>query len=327
MQKPLVSIITITFNLVKNNRINTFRQCLQSVHDQAYKNIEHLVIDGNSQDGTREILETYEKKGWIKFVSEPDTGVYDAMNKGILLSKGKYLAFLNSDDFYHDKNGINESVKCLEKSKAAFSYAPVINLNENTKRKDEIKPNIKNIFFTIMPNHQTMLFNKRIIVKENCFNTKYKCVGDYDMTVRLCLKNYDSVYVKNSFATYRLGGFSEYATKSGLVFKEVSNIYYENYKKLFPITLKQSEKICGDIYSGSILDIPIQLAIKLKPLKQYFNYDEYMLKIEELRNKNVNNCKREDFVYKQKLDEVINSKSWKISQMISKAFKIISFRY
>ncbi len=327
MQKPLVSIITITLNLVKNNRVKTFKQCLKSVHDQTYENIEHLVIDGNSSDGTRALLEEYKQKGWIKFVSESDSGVYDAMNKGVFLSKGKYLAFLNSDDFYHNKDGIKESVKCLEKSKAVFSYAPVINFNEKTKKKDEVKPNIKNIFFTITPNHQTMLFNRKIVIKENCFNTKYKCVGDYDMTIRLCLKNYNSVYVKNSFATYRLGGFSEYATKSGLVFKEVSNIYYENYKKFFPITREQSKIICGDIYSGSILDIPIQLAIEFKSFKQYFDYGEYVTELEKLRNNKVYDCKEKDFVYKQKLNEIINSKSWKISQMISKIFKIISFRY
>ena len=92
---PKVTIVTVVYNLIENGREQYFRQCLESVHKQLYQNIEHIVIDGASNDGTIDLLEEYNKKGWIKYYSEPDTGIYDAMNKGIEKATGKYIVFLN----------------------------------------------------------------------------------------------------------------------------------------------------------------------------------------------------------------------------------------
>jgi len=80
---PLVTIVTITFNLIKAGREKTFRQCLESVHNGTYKNVEHIVIDGASKDGTLDLIKEYANKGWVKYISEPDSGIYDAMNKGV----------------------------------------------------------------------------------------------------------------------------------------------------------------------------------------------------------------------------------------------------
>ena len=100
MKKPKVTVITVTLNLIKNGREKIFRQCVESVHRQTYKNIEHLIIDGASTDGTLELIAEYEKKGWLRCVSEPDKGMADAMNKGIKNATGEYIAILNSDDYY-----------------------------------------------------------------------------------------------------------------------------------------------------------------------------------------------------------------------------------
>lgn len=97
---PLVTVITVTYNLIKGKREKFIIQCLESVHNQRYSNIEHIVIDGASDDGTLPLLKKYESLGWIKLFSEPDTGIYDAMNKGILKANGKYVSILNSDDFF-----------------------------------------------------------------------------------------------------------------------------------------------------------------------------------------------------------------------------------
>ena len=123
-EAPLVTVITVCYNLLKNGRAGHFRQCLKSVSTQDYPAIEHLVIDGASQDGTVEQLEQYARQGWIRYISEPDTGIYDAMNKGIRLARGKYIAFLNSDDFWHRQDAVSASVAALEQKEAAFSYAP-----------------------------------------------------------------------------------------------------------------------------------------------------------------------------------------------------------
>ena len=274
-KKPLVSIITITYNLKKAGRENFFRQCVESIHNQDYELIEHLVIDGDSQDGTVDLLEEYAEKGWLNYVSEKDAGIYDAMNKGIKLAKGKYVAFLNSDDFYHDRSGIKISIEALERDRADFSFASVVNLKEKDQEKEELCPRMKHVFFTIQPCHQTMFVKRDVLIKEGMFNDSYKCVGDYDMTIRLCLKKYKGIFVDRAFSTYRLGGFSQEATNDGTVFKEVSRIYFENYNKLCQLTMPECEKICGDIYSPNIKDVPLKLAKALKNFEPYFSYAEY----------------------------------------------------
>ena len=130
-EHPLVTVITVCFNLVSNGRAGQFEQCLRSVHAQDYPQVEHLVIDGGSQDGTLELLQKYAALGWIRYVSEPDSGIYDAMNKGIRLAGGKYVAFLNSDDYWHHRRAVSASVAALEQGNAAFSYAPRTIVQEN----------------------------------------------------------------------------------------------------------------------------------------------------------------------------------------------------
>ncbi len=98
--KPLMSIITVVFNGEK-----FLEQTIQSVINQTYKNIEYIIIDGGSTDGTLDIIKKYKDK--IDYwASEKDEGIYDAMNKGIKVAKGKYLAFINADDWYED-NALN----------------------------------------------------------------------------------------------------------------------------------------------------------------------------------------------------------------------------
>ena len=92
---PKVTVVTATYNLIKDGREKFFRQCVESIHNQTYKNIEHLVIDGASKDGTIDLIKEYADKGWIKYVSEPDKGMCDAMNKGIKIATGEYVAILN----------------------------------------------------------------------------------------------------------------------------------------------------------------------------------------------------------------------------------------
>ncbi len=94
-EHPKVTIVTITYNLIKAGRTDSFKQAVESVHRQNYDNIEHIIIDGASTDGSKELIEEYVKKKWVICFSEPDKGIYDAMNKGIQKASGEYIAFLN----------------------------------------------------------------------------------------------------------------------------------------------------------------------------------------------------------------------------------------
>lgn len=273
-KKPLVTIITITFDLIRNGRENFFRQCLESVRNQTYENIEHIVVDGASSDGTLNLIKEYANKGWIRYISEPDTGIYDAMNKGVKMAKGDYISFLNSDDYYHSNAGVESSIKALEESGADFSYAPVKMLNEDGTILDydhpHRSPKISNVFFVMPFCHQTMFTKRSVIVKENMFDANFKSAGDYDFVLRLCLKKYKSIFVEDAFVTFRFGGISDANRKQSI--EEVSRAYFKNYNKMVPITKKECEKI----YCHDYDNFPLKLAKKLKNFYPYFNYGEYL---------------------------------------------------
>lgn len=273
-EKPLVTIVTITFNLIKGGREKTFRQCLESVHNQTYRNIEHIIIDGASRDGTVNLIEEYAGKGWIKYISEPDTGIYDAMNKGIKLSKGKYVAFLNSDDFYHNKTGVEKSVKMLEESGADFSYAPAVLLSSDgsvvTNDHPHIFPKISNTFNTMPFCHQTMFTKRETLSVEGMFDTYYKSAADYDLVIRLCLKKYQSVFINEAIVTYRFGGISDINQRQSV--EEVARLHFRNYSKLVSITKED----CKKIYYADCSKIPSSLVEVLKNYGPYFDYDDFI---------------------------------------------------
>lgn len=222
-KKPLVTIVTITFNLKKNGREETFRQCLESVHNQTYKNIEHIVIDGASTDGTIDLIKEYADKGWVKYISEPDKGIYDAMNKGIKIANGKYIAFLNSDDFYHNIDAVKLSIGALQKNNADFSYADFILIGEN--RRDIVKGEIEKFLYAMPFGHPTMFIKTDVIKKEGGFDEKYKLPADYDLVIRLILKDYKNVYIRDQIASYRIGGLGSTTDHSD----EIGAIYKNNY--------------------------------------------------------------------------------------------------
>lgn len=322
MNEPLVSIITVTYNIIKNSRLDYLFQCVDSVKTQNYKNIEHIIIDGASNDGTIDFLKKYEDGGQIKLLSEPDAGIYDAMNKGIKLAKGKYITFLNSDDFYHNKNGIGDSVSALEKSGAIFSYAPVTNYDDKKGKKTIIHPDISRIFFSIALNHQTMIFERKTILKEGIFNTKYHVIADYDLTLRLCLKNYNSTFVRTNFVTYRLGGFSLDAQNSGEISKELKRIYINLFSKKMNITKTDCKRLSEELYNNTLQSVPLNLALSLRDYSSYFNFKKYVELLDEIR-KNDNKVSPREIYLQQQINEILESKSWKIAKFISKLAKIL----
>lgn len=205
IKTPKVTVVTVTYNLIKNGREQYFRQCLESVRDQFYQNIEHIVIDGASTDGTLDILEKYRAQGWINYYSEPDNGIYDAMNKGIEKSTGKYVVFLNSDDFFHNKLAVSLSVKKLEEDGGDFScaYTRVIYEEEPVA---VIPPRPETFIFDMPACHQSIFVKRSVLIEERGFDSSsYKIYADYDLVVRLLLKGKKISVVKENIVSFRWG--------------------------------------------------------------------------------------------------------------------------
>ena len=281
MVKPLVTIVTVTYNLIKNERKKQFIQSLESVQNQTYKNIEHIVIDGASNDGTVEMIKEYADKGWVKYISEPDNGLYDAMNKGAIMAQGKYLIFLNSDDFFSGNEGIEKSVKALEKANADYSYTKAIILDPGGNRiilHPHSQINFSQIFVDMPFCHQTLMVKTDIFKQVGMFDLQYKSAGDYDFVLRLFFNKHKQVYVPYEFVTFRRGGYS--LENEDLSIREVSSFYQRYYNRLCKLSFEE----CKNIYTSK--KVPLRLLIKSIP---YFDYENkikiYKRIVNELRKK------------------------------------------
>lgn len=236
---PLVTVVTVVYNLVKGGREEFFRQCVESVHAQDYPAVEHLVIDGASDDGTRELVREYEKVGWLTCVSEPDEGIYDAMNKGLSLARGKYISFLNSDDLWHDAGGIRMSVRLLELAQADFSYAPTRFIKQDGSFSNYWGA-LPASFVSNHPFcHQTMFARVERLRQLGGFaKERYRIAADYDLITSMLLRGAKPVYVPHCFTSFRLGGFS---ADDSVVQAEVAAVHRYHYGPF--IGEKEAEKL------------------------------------------------------------------------------------
>lgn len=288
-EKPLVTVVTITFNLIKYGRKDYFRQCVESVHSQTYKNIEHIIIDGASTDGTLDLIKKYTDKGWLTYMTEPDSGIYDAANKGINLAKGKYITFLNSDDFFHNNRAVELSVSVLESVKADYSFADTQGIDaENDKRVDVWHGNINLIPFGTHYCHQSM-FTKTDVLKEiGGFDLSYKVSADSDMMVKLVALEKKYVYVPECIVSYRSGGLSNQHIEQTR--KEHSGVFYKHIGKKIGLTRDECFYLWNfSIFKEKSFFYCVKVAKKLKKTdwwgeyrKRLYSFDTFKKQIKRL---------------------------------------------
>lgn len=177
--KPLISIITVVFNGEKY-----LEETIQSVINQTYSNVEYIIIDGGSSDGTLDIIKKYEER--IDYwVSEKDTGIYHAMNKGITLVSGKWLIFINSGD-YIQNNSIQIMFEHLNNSSIVFGDVKYES-GRIFKSSIDYKMNLKNTL-----HHQSVLYGINCFKSIGLFDLKYKILADYNCNFSLYKKNFSS---------------------------------------------------------------------------------------------------------------------------------------
>lgn len=265
-EQPLVTVITITYNLIAAGRKDTIQQCLKSVHDQTYGNIEHIIIDGASDDGTIELLKTFENRGWIEIFSEKDNGLYDAMNKGIRKARGKYIAFLNSDDFYHDNRGIEKTVCEMQKVQADYAFSDTNILNEDGTIYYWIA-DIGNILYARNYCHQSMFVKLDVMRELHGFDLSYRVSADSDLMIRILNQGYSHIKVDYPFVTYRGGGLSAITAEESR--RDHSYSFYLHLGKKYGLTGKD----CYELWQYRFLDelpsaIQARLIAKIPP---FFN--------------------------------------------------------
>lgn len=201
---PLVSIITVVYNGAK-----TLEQTILSVLNQTYKNIEYIIIDGESTDGTLDIIEMYRDK-ISTCISEPDEGLYDAMNKGVSIANGELIGIINSDDWF-EKNAVELVVSSYVNNlnKKVFHADRYDVYPDDTKIKYPFNPSrAKFLYYAMTYNHASMFFH-RDIYKNYKYNPEFKVFSDYEMVLKIFLNNPEYFeYINQTYVNYRIDGIS-----------------------------------------------------------------------------------------------------------------------
>lgn len=203
-----VSIITIVYN----NR-ESIGDCIQSVLNQTYPNIEHIVIDGGSTDGTQEVIKPFQEK-LAYYISEKDKGLYNALNKGIRQATGDIIGILHSDDLFYDPESIQKVVDAFQKTNADLIYAKgqyVDKTNiEKVKRIYPSKPFKKRYLpFGWIPLHTTIYVRREIFDQYGLYEEHYRIASDYEISQRWFQNDrIKKVYLDEWVVKMRLGGKS-----------------------------------------------------------------------------------------------------------------------
>lgn len=247
---PKVSIITIVLNNKK-----FVRDAIKSVLSQTFKDVEYIIVDGGSTDGTIEIVESYGNK-ISKFISEPDNGIYEAMNKGIRLASGEIVGILNSDDFYVNDLVLETVVKALTEKDVDACYGDLVYVDRHRAKK--VIRYWKSCRYTDglfekgwVPPHPTFFVKRWVYEKYGVFDLGFLTSADHEIMVRFMHKyKIKACYIPEVLVKMRMGGASN---------NNIFNI------------IKQNLVIVGTLRRNQIKVSPFFLPMKfIERLRQYF---------------------------------------------------------
>lgn len=220
-----VSIITSCYN-----REATIRGAIESVLSQDYPDVEYIVVDGASTDGTLSVIKEYETR-ITKIVSEPDHGMYEAINKGVLLATGDIIGLVHSDDFLYDNHVITDVVSKFEATGADFVYGDGIFVNYQDTNK--IVRNWMSGTYCRwkvkcgwLPLHPTCYIRRDVMFREGLYDEGYHIAADTDLLVRYLYRvSLKVVYLKRKIIKMRMGGLSTDSKKRRLMWNEDIRLY------------------------------------------------------------------------------------------------------
>lgn len=206
-----ISIITVTFN-----RAHVIKDAIEGVLRQKYKDYEYIIVDGASKDNTVEVIKEYEPKfeGRMRWISEPDKGLYDAINKGFKMATGDVVGIINSDDYFHRDDTFDIIAKAFEDPTVDAIYADNVDVEYDHPEKGGTLY-YGGFFKTwmyrlgMMPSHPTFYAKKELFEKYGYYKLGYKIAADYELMLRFFYVNKQkAVYIPKAIMTFRTGGVS-----------------------------------------------------------------------------------------------------------------------
>jgi glycosyltransferase involved in cell wall biosynthesis len=226
MNNPLVSIITVTYNAQHD-----LEQTMQSVFSQSYPNIEYILVDGGSTDGTIEIIKKQESRLAL-WISEKDKGIYDAMNKGIQRATGELIGMINAGDYY-EPNAIRYMVDAwLQNKEPGIFHGNIHLLNEDGTLFKLKKPNpdLSRFYRGMSLYHPTLFVHRSVYAKNGLYDLDFSIAADFDFILRNYLAGTKFYYRDKVIANFKQGGYSvRNKRKANLECRDI--LYKNNYKK------------------------------------------------------------------------------------------------
>lgn len=214
---PIISLITITYNSAK-----TLRHTLDSIRSQTYREMEYIIVDGGSTDGTLDVIE--ENNDLVtKWVSEPDGGIYDAINKGIAMASGEYVGLLHADDMLADNGVLKAIYHAIDQHRPDALYGDLDYISAGDSGRI-IRRWISSPFHPIMlkrgwmPPHPTLYVKREWFNRIGSYNSQMKIAADYDFILRLFSKpNLETIYLPQCLVKMRVGGASNRSIKNIII--------------------------------------------------------------------------------------------------------------
>lgn len=202
----MISIVTITYN-----NLAGLQKTAQNIIEQTEQSYEWIIIDGDSNDGTKPYLDTLP----ALHISEPDEGIYDAMNKGLKNATNPYVIFMNAGDQFADQSSLSKLYKAIsQENNPDFIYGPALEERLNHEPAFKSARSIKSLIWGMPTHHQAMIY-KTDIAQSICYNTDYRIAADYDFTCRFVQKSTHLHLVSFPICLFEAGGISQTAVKQG----------------------------------------------------------------------------------------------------------------
>lgn len=235
MTNKLITIVTVVYNAEQ-----LIEETMQSVINQTvFDEVEYVIVDGSSTDKTLEIIHKYKDKIDI-LVSEPDEGIYEAMNKAIDLANCEWINFMNAGDTFQNKKTLENVTKKIDSSSDVI-YGDRYYIKDN-KRRLQLAKSIDTIFERMPFGHQSA-FIRNVLLKKYKFNETYKFAADYDLFVKLYLNGHKFLYIELPICNFISGGKSESGIRPYLEAIKIlldnckdknvikSNAYFNSFRK------------------------------------------------------------------------------------------------
>nr|WP_170538140.1 glycosyltransferase family 2 protein [Ruegeria arenilitoris] len=267
----LISVITVTRNLIEAGREDAVLETLRGVQTQSLRNIEHIIWDGESTDGTQELL-----KGAIggiagnpdpipvRYFCGPDKSLYDAMNKAVDLCSGEYVLFLNSDDRLPGPDCLQKVSRIIGERRPDFVYGETVFVEKDGRERHARRLTLKSVLQRMPFGHNAMLVRAGVFRELGGHDLQFHSVADYDMILRMIMAGYKGLRVQVPLSVFQKGGVSADTVAAG---SEMARCWEKNFAPYCDISSYSHDERVEWYHMGQ-LPIPVALAILRQSIAQ-----------------------------------------------------------